>query len=81
MCASYYEERYNRDIKVYFIEEDQSIYTFTLHDWWIKNHYSHMYNRHGAKTKVGSVVKSANATNKKWAYAKATGGKNDAFSC
>lgn len=45
------------------------------------NHYSHMYNRHGAKAKVGSVVKSANATNKKWAYAKATGGKNDTFSC
>lgn len=35
---SYYEELYNRDIKVYFIEEDQSIYTFTLHDRWIKDY-------------------------------------------
>lgn len=45
------------------------------------NHYSRDYNRHGAKAKVGSAVKSANATNKKWAYAQASGGKNDTFSC
>lgn len=29
-----------------------------------------MYNRHGAKVKIGSVVKSANSTNEKWTYAK-----------
>ncbi|EGP5222318.1 hypothetical protein EHH26_05885 [Enterococcus faecium] len=45
------------------------------------NHYSRVYNRHGAKAKVGNSIRSANATKGVWAYASATGNRTDTFSC
>ncbi|MDQ8274394.1 hypothetical protein Q3C72_09275 [Enterococcus faecium] len=45
------------------------------------NHYSRVYNHHGAKAKVGNSIRSANATKGVWAYASATGNRTDTFSC
>ncbi|EKF52091.1 hypothetical protein [Lactococcus garvieae] len=62
------------------------VYFSDLYDWGRRkkghsNHYSSKYQRHGAKAKVGSDTKVANAVFKKWALATAYGNTFDTFSC
>lgn len=62
------------------------VYFSELYDWGRKkkghsNHYSFKYNRHGAKVRVGNVIRIANAGFKQWAFATAYGRSSDTFSC
>ncbi|MEY8459114.1 hypothetical protein [Lactococcus ileimucosae] len=67
-------------------ESGRWVYFSDLYDWGRKkkgysSHYSFKYNRHGAKARVGNVIRIANAGFKQWAVATAYGKSSDTFSC